>query len=93
LAQKLAPNLRGYTAEHRRLRRALESTVAAGEALCWRCRRLIVPGEPWDLGHLDDRTGWAGPEHQRCNRVAGAKKGAQRRIRRRRPDPPPPSGW
>jgi hypothetical protein len=35
---------------------------------------LIVPGEPWDLDHRDDRRGYLGPAHSSCNRSAGARK-------------------
>jgi hypothetical protein len=46
-------------------------------ALPW----LIDRNEPWDLGHRDDG-GYAGPEHSRCNRRAGAEKtnAARRRM-------------
>jgi hypothetical protein len=55
---------------------------------CWRCGRLIRPGEAWVLGHLDDR--WRGggddrlaPEHNACSlKSAGAASAAARRARR-----------
>jgi hypothetical protein len=47
----------------------LVAHVEAGQVFCARCRRLILPGEPWDLGHVDgSKTKWAGPEHRKCNR-------------------------
>jgi hypothetical protein len=50
--------------------------VAAGRARCWRCGRMIGPGEAWDLGHDDDdRSRYAGPEHQVCNRSAAGRRG------------------
>jgi hypothetical protein len=71
---------RGYGATHKRLRRIWEPRVAAGYVACARCRRLIVPGEPWDLGHADnDRSQCAGPEHRRCNRSTASRRPARRR--------------
>jgi hypothetical protein len=66
---------RGYGAEHRRLREAWRPTVNAGGVSCARCRELIDPAEPWDLGHDDDdptRTKYQGPEHVSCNRAVKA---------------------
>jgi hypothetical protein len=52
-------------------RRMLEPFVAAGSAVCARCRRPIEPGEPWDLGHSEqDPLAYSGPEHRSCNRGA-----------------------
>lgn len=71
---------RGYGTAHQKLRRDVAKIVDAGGAICWRCGRLIVPGEPWDLGHRDDVPGakirgiYAGPEHRSCSRSAGAWK-------------------
>jgi hypothetical protein len=66
---------RGYGATHKRLRRMWEPRVAAGYVAYARCRRLIVPGEPWDLGHADnDRKQYGGPEHRRCNRSTASRR-------------------
>lgn len=73
---------RGYGSEHQRTRASWRQAVAAGEVACARCGRLIVPGAPWDLGHVDgDRSRYWGPEHRRCNRSAGAAMGNRRRRR------------
>lgn len=65
---------RGYDAEHDRLRRQWAPQVATGTVRCRRCGHRITPDDPWDLGHDDrDRTVWTGPEHARCNRVAGGR--------------------
>lgn len=66
---------RGYGAAHEKLRKAWAPRVATGAVACARCRRRILPGMPWDLGHEDwDRTRYTGPEHASCNRAAGARK-------------------
>lgn len=66
---------RGYGYDHQRVRASLAPFVAAGEAACARCGRLIVPGTPWDLGHTQDRQAYTGPEHRRCNRRDGGLRG------------------
>jgi hypothetical protein len=71
---------RGYGAKHKAYRRRWAAEVAAGEVCCARCGHFIVPGEPWDLDHTPDRTGYLGPSHARCNR-ATAKHAARRRRR------------
>ena len=66
-----------------RLRRRANATrvrfaalVVSGLAVCARCGLSIAPGAAWDLGHTEDRTGYSGPEHRKCNQLAGARKGA-----------------
>jgi hypothetical protein len=61
------------------MREIVAKSVEAGEAYCARCRRLIAPGTPWDLGHSDDRLTWTGPEHSSCNRSAAARRGNKAR--------------
>lgn len=76
---------RGYGWVHQQARARWEPLVSRGEAYCCAARclmrtRWIAPGEPWDLGHTADRTGWTGPEHRRCNR-ATATPGTGRRSK------------
>ncbi len=73
---------RGYGAAHQAERRRWEPTVKSGQATCYRCGEPIDPDGPWDLGHNDDRTAWTGPEHQRCNRGAGARNATAVRMER-----------
>ena len=66
---------RGYDAKHVAARVEVAPAVLAGLVNCWRCNEVILPGEEWDLGHLDDGR-YGGPEHRgRCNRRAAALKG------------------
>lgn len=65
---------RGYGHAHRSLRKAFIPEHQAGTLICWRCRELIRPDEPFDLGHDDhDRTQYRGAEHQRCNRATNGR--------------------
>ena len=64
---------RGYGPMHREMRLAWAPQVETGDVRCARCGERIE-GEPWDLGHTDDRTAYTGPEHARCNRADGARR-------------------
>jgi hypothetical protein len=55
---------RGYGADHQRRRKMLAPLVAAGLMKCARCGVRILPNQPWDLDHTDDRTGYLGPSHR-----------------------------
>lgn len=75
---------RGYGWRHQQERARYAPLVAAGRAICPRCRKLILPGTPWDLDHIDHpdahRLGlYQGPSHASCNRSAAWRK-AQRRM-------------
>jgi hypothetical protein len=58
----------GYGWKHQQERARVKRLVDAGRAFCARCGGYIVPGEPFDLDHTLDRTGYLGPSHRRCNR-------------------------
>jgi hypothetical protein len=67
---------RGYGWRHQKLREQWKRVVAAGSAVCARCGLPMVPGEPWDLGHVDgDKTRYKGVEHRKCNRGARPGRG------------------
>jgi hypothetical protein len=68
---------RGYNTDYDRARRHWAEKVARGGVRCFApiClmpARPIHPGQPWDLGH-DDNRNIRGPEHATCNRSAGGK--------------------
>lgn len=60
---------RGYDAKHEALRVRLLPT-AYGQ-LCSRCGERMLPGQMLHLDHEDDRKGYRGFSHQRCNNSAG----------------------
>lgn len=70
---------RGYGAAHQALRRHWKRLIATGSVTCATCGLLILPTEPWDLGHDETRQNYKGPEHSRCNRAEGGKRGAELR--------------
>jgi len=80
--RKRTTTARGYGQQHQILRKRVAALIATGTAVCWRCGRSILPWMAWDLGHDDiDRRIYRGPEHQRCNRSAAARRG--NRMRRK----------
>lgn len=63
---------RGYGREHEAERAKWGPIIATGTVHCVRCGELIEPGAKWHPDHTDDRTGYLGPAHARCNlRAAG----------------------
>jgi hypothetical protein len=67
-----------YGARHKALRAGWARKVAGGGVLCSRCGWLIVPDEPWDLGHDDhNQYRWTG-------RSIGVVTGRRRRRGRGR---------
>lgn len=63
---------RGYGHQHQKLRHEWEIRIAHGaQPTCPRCHQPIRFGQPWQLDHNRQRTGWLGPSHTRCNEQAG----------------------
>ena len=58
----------GYGNSHQKRRKAWAPVVALGHVPCRRCGKRIKPGQPWDLGHFDNRDLPTQPEHRSCNR-------------------------
>ena len=69
-----AAHYRKYGPVHRALRARWARRVAAGEVACARCGELIDPRDRWDLGHVDGKLVYAGPEHARCNRATSSHR-------------------
>lgn len=72
---------RGYGSTHQQLRAELLRNAYGMP--CPRCGKTMLPGQPLDLDHTDDRRSYNGMAHRRCNRSAGGKKGNAARRRRR----------
>ena len=83
-----------YGQVHKTVRNRWRLKVEAGGVACWRCAKLIKPGEPWDLGHVDGgRPGqYAGPEHRKCNRAQPAIEAWAARKREAATADPGPEG-
>ena len=64
---------RGYGIQHQRLRARWKRRLDREPWPCARCGLPILTGQPWDLGHADDRKSWTGPEHQACNRATAGR--------------------
>lgn len=80
-----ARNAEYSSAAYRAAKKALRPVVEAGRASCWRCRRPIMPGGRWHLGHDDnDRSLLRGVECPPCNLSNAARKGARKRNSMRR---------
>ena len=80
---------RGYGSAHQKLRARWRPIVEEGQAychatICLMTTRWIPPHSSWHLGHTPDRTGWTGPEHERCNEADGARRGNRMRGQQRR---------
>jgi hypothetical protein len=72
-----------YDREHQAVRRGLLAASSPTDP-CWRCGFPLGPDPSrLDLGHRDDGPGWAGLEHAKCSRAAGARKGNALRVHAR----------
>lgn len=76
-----------YRYAHQQERKRWASVVAEGHAHCWRCGNWLPPDQPWDLGHVDGTSRYAGPECWPCNRGTAAVRGNKARAKRKPPEP------
>ena len=67
---------RGYGAVHQRARKAALRAMRDGDP-CARCGGPMFKSQALHLDHTDDRTGYNGLVHARCNRLAAARKGGR----------------
>jgi hypothetical protein len=75
---------RGYGSRHQAERARWQPVIDRGEGwcaeiICVKASRRIAPGEPWDLAHAPDRSGYLGPAHQECNRAEAGRRGNRKR--------------
>lgn len=83
MPRRLTTAQRGYDHKHRILSERARSQAVGSP--CVRCHKVMLPGQPLDLDHTDDRTGYNGVAHASCNRRAGARKATARRRLRANP--------
>lgn len=80
---------RGYGIEHVRARKAAAARHQAMDP-CVRCGRPLGPMGSWlHYDHNDDRTGYLGFAHARCNRREGARQGRRAQVLRASRTPRP----
>jgi hypothetical protein len=67
-----------YGYKHKHARKRYQREVDAGQAVCCRCSRPILPDQRWHLDHMADGEDYLGPAHARCNlRAAGRVRARQ----------------
>jgi hypothetical protein len=71
---------RGFGWAHQKLRERVKRAVQAGGVRCARCGKPIAPQQHWYLDHTDDRIGYRGASHRRCNRATATHAAAARRA-------------
>ena len=77
-----------YRHRHQQLRRRWAPLVRAGGVNCSRCHQPIMPGQPWDLGHIPGNPyQYAGPQHRHCNRNTSSERAVAD------PQPRPRTRW
>lgn len=69
-------NQRGYGSAHQAERTQWVKRIAIlGQIQCATCPTQIKPGQPFDLGHTNDRQRYIGPQCLPCNRSDGGRRG------------------
>lgn len=67
---------RGYGSQHQTERqRWVKRIQVLGQIQCATCPTIIKPGQPFDLGHNEDRRRYIGPQCIPCNRSDGGRRG------------------
>jgi hypothetical protein len=79
----------GYGNSHQKLRKAL-LPQAYGKP-CYRCGQPMLASQALHLDHTDDRTGYGGFSHAKCNLRAAARKARSIQLKRRLVVVPPPT--